>query len=264
MISTYKFRLSTRITIFVGVAFFLVLFVGAIWIIISASKYSDYAIGGIAAVIFGISYKMHAKHVIHCLWYQLQIGDAGVSMREGTAWVTIPVVELVAFKESVMTGEDGISGYQFWLESATGTTVAFSTQIVGWAEAIDEMHKLIPRIVPPAASVRAQSLLDSETLSAAARAFTAPPYKTNKVWAEDGVARWYDYWIGVGVTVALYCLAGKYLGNWLGVFFKANGWPTWSALVVILLPAILAFQSSTNWFANGILWLRKTIRARFR
>lgn len=132
-----------------------------------------------------------------------------------------------------MTSENKLSGYRFGFFGASSESVLFSTQIEGWAEVIQSVHRAVPTRVPNVQELEAWTVLSSLELPDDAAALTAPPFGSPERQVFQ-VARWYDFWLAYAFGLLILLLPAHVFNAWLiaeGVGDKFR--------IVLIVPIVL-------------------------
>ena len=249
MPKTYRFRVTARVTSALTILVFSTGFVGTIWaFFIRARVPSNYVWGALCLIGFGFFLRRFAGESLHCISYRLEVGDQWVAVRDIWSLTVMPFNKIVAFAEEPIVSEGKLSGYRFAFIDSDDTQILFSTQIVGWAEVIQSVHRILPANVPDVRTLDARSVLSSIELSAHAAAFTAPGDDSPESWQAAHIARWYDFWLGYLLGFAL---VWKPVG-WLGDYLKAHGITGMWLSLVIVPAAVLPCQILSSWLASSL------------
>lgn len=179
---TYRFRLHTRITSVVAIILFVVMFVMSFWIfILRAKDWTSYLWGAGLLYCWWWALRRHAWQALHSATYSLEVGTDWVAMRDMFSFRIMPFAQLGGFAEEPMTHEGKLSGYRFGFLSTDIEPITFSTQIVGWADAIMAVHRVLRDRVPDPRTLQAHILTKVELPPEAGLA-TAPAHDTPREW----------------------------------------------------------------------------------
>jgi hypothetical protein len=255
--NTYKFRQTARVTSVMVILFLSAGFLGTIWaFFIFGREPSSYAWGALCLIGYGFFLRQFVRQSLHCVSFRLQVGEHWIAVRDFGTLTVIPFNKVVGFAEQPLIADNKFSGYHFAFLGADGSQVSFSTQIVGWAEIIQSVHRALPHHVPDVRSLEARRVMKSLELPSDAAAFTAPGKDSLKAWRATHIARWYDYWVGY----ALGFLVFWWPAQWMTERLKQVGWRhPWIGLLVVPL-LILSSQISATICARILRRQRKSKR----
>lgn len=212
----YKFRASVRVISTVVILLFGTGFVGTIWFFfIHPRGPINYFSGVLCLVGYGFFLKRFAGESLHSISYRLELTDKWVAARDLVSLTVIPFSKLSGFAEEPIMTRRKLSGYRFGFLGAHDEQVLFSTQIVGWAEIIQSVHRSLPDHVPDVRTLEARSVLSSLELSAEAAAYTAPGDNTPGAWRAAHITRWYDFFVGYLLGLAIVWKPVDMLGDYL-------------------------------------------------
>lgn len=212
---------------------------GSIWVFfVRPGPLTNYIVGVFCVLSAAFMLRKFAGQSLHCITFRLEIGDGWVASRDISSLEVVPFAKLVGFGEEPLMSAGNLAGYRFGFIGADDRHVLFSTQIVGWAEIIQRVHTACPDRVPAAEEVEAYSIVRSLELSADAAAFTAPPFDTPENWRASSVARWYDFWVGWPIGLAIGWFPNAWITHWL----KGEGINSIIVIVITGIPFVLFCQ----------------------
>lgn len=258
----FRFRRSTRFFFIGALVFYSCFFLLGVWAFCIQTKlrgFLEVTSCLAVAVFFG---KKYARQVLAPISYRLDVTHEWVAMRELGSLVVIPYSRLKHFFEEPISTEGAFSGYRFGFVSQTDEFVVFSTQIVGWADAIDMVRRYAPTVVPPSDALESSKILRSLELSPLPAFLTAPPHDSAKAWKAPTVARWYDYW---GTYLVVFSLLLYLLIGLVRTLKQAGLAEPWAGLsfLAFLVGLLLCCQISAYWVAS-FLRRRRITRGELR